>query len=55
MLTAFCDELRYIMRRTDLSPEAKAAWALNEFLAIHPFRDGNGRLARLLLNWVLLL
>lgn len=25
-----------------------------KFIAIHPFRDGNGRVQRLLLNWVLL-
>lgn len=31
-----------------------AAWSHAEIVAIHPFRDGNGRLSRLLLNYVLL-
>ncbi|KAL6064499.1 Fido domain-containing protein [Balamuthia mandrillaris] len=35
-------------------PCVLAAWLMYELLAIHPFEDGNGRLSRLLLNWVLL-
>jgi hypothetical protein len=53
MLAAFCRELPGLLRRADLSLEAKAAWVMVEFLEIHPFRDGNGRLSRLLMNWVL--
>ena len=53
MLAAFCRELPALLRRTDLSLEAKAAWVMVEFLEIHPFRDGNGRMSRLLMNWVL--
>lgn len=30
-----------------------AAWALHEFVAIHPFPDGNGRLCRMLASHVL--
>jgi len=31
-----------------------ASWLMYELLALHPFFDGNGRLSRLFLNWVLL-
>src|SRR5262249_51203377 len=30
-----------------------SAWSLLHFLSLHPFRDGNGRTARLLSNYVL--
>mmetsp|Transcript_6483 Transcript_6483/g.9565 ORF Transcript_6483/g.9565 Transcript_6483/m.9565 type:complete len:505 (-) Transcript_6483:256-1770(-) len=30
-----------------------AAWAMWYFLIIHPFQDGNGRLSRLLVAWIL--
>ena len=45
--------LKVVLARQDLSMSAKAAWAMGHLLAIHPFVDGNGRLARLLANWVL--
>jgi len=45
--------LEKVLAREDLSPIAKAAWAGFNLLTIHPFQDGNGRLARLLINWVL--
>lgn len=35
-------------------PLEKAAWVHAEFVRIHPFGDGNGRTARLLMNYVLL-
>ncbi|MFR6330916.1 MAG: Fic family protein [Eisenbergiella sp.] len=31
-----------------------AAWAHEEFVSIHPFVDGNGRIARLIMNYILL-
>jgi Fic family protein len=42
------------MIRTDLHPVARALLAQLEFVTIHPFLDGNGRLGRLLMNHVLL-
>jgi Fic family protein len=40
--------------RKDLSPTGRALLVHLEFVTIHPFMDGNGRLARLLMNYVLL-
>lgn len=37
-----------------VSPLILIAWFVVEFLAIHPFRDGNGRLSRLITVWLLL-
>ena len=33
---------------TDVAPEVEAAWLHHRFVQIHPFQDGNGRLARAL-------
>jgi Fic family protein len=40
--------------KKDLSPIARALLVHLEFVTIHPFMDGNGRLGRLLMNHVLL-
>ena len=37
----------------ELSPWALAAWLSHAFVSIHPFADGNGRLCRLLVNYIL--
>jgi Fic family protein len=37
-----------------LHPVELATWLHNNLVQIHPFTDGNGRTARLLMNWVLL-
>lgn len=38
-------------RDLDLSPEVEAAWLHHEFVRIHPFQDGNGRISRLLMAY----
>jgi hypothetical protein len=45
--------LDVVLARRDISMSAKAGWLLGNLLAIHPFNDGNGRLARIVANWVL--
>lgn len=36
------------------SPIVKAIYAHHEIVRIHPFVDGNGRVARLIMNWILM-
>lgn len=36
----------------EVSPEVEAAWLHHRFTQIHPFQDGNGRIARLLASLV---
>ena len=38
--------------RQDLPTDVEAAWLHYEFVRIHPFQDGNGRMARLLMAYV---
>jgi hypothetical protein len=52
-LATFVDSLETLLQRADISSTGKAAWALITFLSIHPFSDGNGRLSRILVNYVL--
>ena len=35
----------------ELAPELEAAWLHHEFVRIHPFQDGNGRVSRLLMAY----
>jgi Fic family protein len=37
-----------------LHPVELAAWFHNRVVQVHPFTDGNGRAARLVMNWVLM-
>ncbi len=41
-------------KRLSLTKYELAAWAHEEFVSIHPFVDGNGRMARLIMNYILL-
>ena len=38
-------------RDLNLAPELEAAWLHHEFVRIHPFQDGNGRISRLLMAY----
>ncbi len=41
-------------KESDLNPIELAAWTHAEFVRIHPFRDGNGRTSRLIMNYQLM-
>ena len=41
-------------KKSDLNPIELASYVHAEFVRIHPFQDGNGRTARLLLNFMLM-
>jgi Fic family protein len=45
--------LRWYGRETTVHPVIKAAYFHAGFESIHPFVDGNGRVGRLILNWML--
>ncbi len=44
----------YSKLKRNLHPVELAAWIHNYLVRIHPFTDGNGRTARLVMNWILL-
>ena len=52
LMKKFIEDMDYI--RKDIHPVKFAALVHKEFVFIHPFVDGNGRVARLLMNLVLL-
>jgi hypothetical protein len=53
-MAALASWLRQEMESPTLHPVAFAAKLHHDFVLIHPFDDGNGRVARLLVNYVLL-
>ena len=40
--------------KEDISPEVQAAWLHHRFSQVHPFQDGNGRVARAIASMVLI-
>jgi len=52
-LSALLDDLITYVNRGDIDPVAQAAISHAQFEIIHPFGDGNGRVGRVLVAWVL--
>lgn len=52
-LSALLDDLITYVNRVDVDPVAQAAISHAQFEIIHPFGDGNGRVGRVLVAWVL--
>lgn len=52
-LPALLDDLITYVNRVDVDPVAQAAISHAQFEVIHPFGDGNGRVGRVLVAWVL--
>lgn len=52
-LPALLDDLVVYVNRSDIDPVAQAAVSHAQFEIIHPFGDGNGRVGRVLVAWVL--
>jgi Fic family protein len=52
-LPALLDDLISYVNREDVDPVAQAAISHAQFEIIHPFGDGNGRIGRVLVAWVL--
>jgi Fic family protein len=50
---ALVDDLVSYVNRHDVDPISQAAIAHAQFEVIHPFADGNGRVGRILIAWVL--
>ena len=50
---ALIDDLTAYVNRDDVDPVSQAAIAHAQFEIIHPFADGNGRVGRVLVVWVL--
>ncbi|KAH8082454.1 fido domain-containing protein [Cristinia sonorae] len=44
----FCGQFNVLLSRPNVDPFAACAWIHHVFVTIHPFQDGNGRLARII-------
>ena len=47
------DDLITFANRTDIDPVTQAAVAHAQFEVVHPYADGNGRVGRVLVGWIL--
>lgn len=52
-INLFLGFVEEVMKRDDIDMFSKAAMISLSFVDIHPFKDGNGRFMRILVNWVL--
>ena len=52
-LDVLVDDLIAFVNRDDIDPIAQAAISHGQFEVIHPFADGNGRVGRILVGWIL--
>jgi Fic family protein len=52
-LARLLDDLIGFVNRSDVDPVAQAAIAHAQFENVHPFGDGNGRVGRVLVAWIL--
>jgi Fic family protein len=52
-VSALVDDLVAYVNRDDVDPVSQAAIAHAQFEIIHPFADGNGRVGRVLVAWIL--
>jgi len=52
-LAALLDDLMSYVNRVDVDPIAQAAICHAQFEIVHPFGDGNGRVGRVLVAWLL--
>jgi Fic family protein len=50
---ALMDDLVVFANRTDIDPVTQAAAAHAQFEIVHPYADGNGRIGRVLVSWIL--
>ncbi len=48
------ENLLYIVNSSKVNPVLKATYIHHEFVRIRPFLDGNGRVGRILGNWILI-
>ncbi len=53
LMSGLLSTLQEKINAATLSPYALAAWLSHAFVSIHPFCDGNGRMCRLLSNYIL--
>jgi Fic family protein len=52
-IAAAMDDLLRFVNRDDVEPTVQAALVHAQFELIHPYADGNGRLGRVLISWIL--